>query len=193
MLRRFAREAHAHRHPDQPSRTAVGSLISELEARPDTATVELGLLLLKMGEQPVKTVNEAIEDFKAFPGKASTRRDVTIGLGGISSGLTVHWSDQADREAADRLIAHCEARKYSQRAASWFGILIRPANELVRLCLKLELPWEQDAQMDQNLLNFGEPRSLKEARSDLHARKKVGRNGPCPCGSGLKYKKCCLR
>lgn len=23
-------------------------------------------------------------------------------------------------------------------------------------------------------------------------KKKVGRNDPCPCGSGLKYKKCCL-
>ncbi|HOJ35929.1 MAG TPA: SEC-C metal-binding domain-containing protein, partial [Clostridiales bacterium] len=22
---------------------------------------------------------------------------------------------------------------------------------------------------------------------------KVGRNDPCPCGSGLKYKKCCGR
>jgi hypothetical protein len=22
---------------------------------------------------------------------------------------------------------------------------------------------------------------------------KIGRNDPCPCGSGLKYKKCCLR
>jgi len=21
---------------------------------------------------------------------------------------------------------------------------------------------------------------------------KIGRNGPCPCGSGLKYKKCCM-
>ncbi|MBK5101444.1 MAG: SEC-C domain-containing protein [Desulfobacteraceae bacterium] len=21
---------------------------------------------------------------------------------------------------------------------------------------------------------------------------KIGRNEPCPCGSGLKYKKCCL-
>ena len=24
-------------------------------------------------------------------------------------------------------------------------------------------------------------------------RKKIGRNDPCPCGSGLKFKKCCLR
>ena len=23
-------------------------------------------------------------------------------------------------------------------------------------------------------------------------RKKIGRNAPCPCGSGKKYKKCCM-
>ncbi len=26
----------------------------------------------------------------------------------------------------------------------------------------------------------------------LHLRQKVGRNAPCPCGSGKKYKQCCL-
>ena len=26
-----------------------------------------------------------------------------------------------------------------------------------------------------------------------HRTDKIGRNDPCPCGSGLKYKKCCLR
>lgn len=25
----------------------------------------------------------------------------------------------------------------------------------------------------------------------IHDKPKVGRNEPCPCGSGLKYKKCC--
>ena len=25
----------------------------------------------------------------------------------------------------------------------------------------------------------------------VHADEKVGRNDPCPCGSGKKYKKCC--
>jgi hypothetical protein len=27
----------------------------------------------------------------------------------------------------------------------------------------------------------------------LETRKKVGKNDPCPCGSGLKFKKCCGR
>ena len=26
----------------------------------------------------------------------------------------------------------------------------------------------------------------------VRSRPKVGRNEPCPCGSGKKYKKCCL-
>jgi len=44
------------------------------------------------------------------------------------------------------------------------------------------------------------PRKVNLSRGDIsragvttqrHAKKKVGRNDPCPCGSGKKYKKCC--
>lgn len=40
--------------------------------------------------------------------------------------------------------------------------------------------------------------SIHDMRSKLGVRRqaeirKVGRNNPCPCGSGKKYKKCCLR
>lgn len=39
--------------------------------------------------------------------------------------------------------------------------------------------------------------SAKDHRSKLgikrdSAIRKIGRNSPCPCGSGSKYKKCCL-
>ncbi len=34
-------------------------------------------------------------------------------------------------------------------------------------------------------------RQVRQAAGD--ARRNVGRNDPCPCGSGKKYKKCCLR
>ena len=35
--------------------------------------------------------------------------------------------------------------------------------------------------------------ALDAARPSMHPRQvtKVGRNAPCPCGSGRKYKKCC--
>jgi Mlc titration factor MtfA (ptsG expression regulator) len=35
---------------------------------------------------------------------------------------------------------------------------------------------------------------IKALAEGLHLnKKKLGRNSPCPCGSGIKYKKCCLR
>ncbi|WP_261395402.1 YecA family protein [Membranihabitans marinus] len=34
---------------------------------------------------------------------------------------------------------------------------------------------------------------LQSSQTVIHTSKKVGRNDPCPCGSGKKYKKCCLR
>lgn len=37
--------------------------------------------------------------------------------------------------------------------------------------------------------NNGEPKS----NAPVHVEKKVGRNDPCPCGSGKKYKNCCGR
>ena len=33
--------------------------------------------------------------------------------------------------------------------------------------------------------------SLPPPVEPIHADKTVGRNDPCPCGSGKKYKKCC--
>ena len=30
------------------------------------------------------------------------------------------------------------------------------------------------------------------ARLNITTKRKIGRNEPCPCGSGKKYKKCCL-
>jgi len=31
-----------------------------------------------------------------------------------------------------------------------------------------------------------------KAKTNFNKKKKIGRNDPCPCGSGMKYKKCCL-
>ena len=36
-------------------------------------------------------------------------------------------------------------------------------------------------------------RGRAEDRADPQPREKVGRNEPCPCGSGKKYKNCCMR
>jgi len=52
-----------------------------------------------------------------------------------------------------------------------------------------ELPkWENIFDEDKRKDLFKEARSMYTV---VRAEKKVGRNDPCPCGSGKKYKFCC--
>jgi tetratricopeptide (TPR) repeat protein len=56
----------------------------------------------------------------------------------------------------------------------------------------------QDKQREATLHRENLPRGTREGRSHYLARiasiemAKIGRNEPCPCGSGKKYKQCCL-
>ena len=51
--------------------------------------------------------------------------------------------------------------------------------------------------LDKILAQYGGREKVREqlmqSISKAAARKKIGPNDPCPCGSGKKYKKCCGR
>jgi protein O-GlcNAc transferase len=38
-----------------------------------------------------------------------------------------------------------------------------------------------------------EPVTEERANELIRLFQRIGRNQPCPCGSGVKFKKCCLR
>ncbi len=53
-----------------------------------------------------------------------------------------------------------------------------------------ELPQWKDIYTEEELKKFY--KDQKESTT-IRKEKKIGRNDPCPCGSGKKYKKCCGR
>lgn len=73
------------------------------------------------------------------------------------------------------------------------GILQRLHNNTKMWTLKGHTPIEASK---HNMINLEIPSiliPLQNQNSNTNIkRKKVGRNDPCPCGSGRKYKKCCL-
>lgn len=91
----------------------------------------------------------------------------------------------------DELFAMIPPEERIPRSLS-FGPNIRQAiadgtmnpEELRKQILTMELPSEE--------LRFSLLKEIAEA-VDAAKPKKVGRNDPCPCGSGKKYKKCCGR
>jgi hypothetical protein len=78
-----------------------------------------------------------------------------------------------------------QAKKYDRRASLWIGLGALASEYGVISVTDVERHlWKEDnevAQMTKGALRPGSRRSFMS---------KVGRNDPCPCGNGLKYKKC---
>lgn len=175
------------------SATALGRMVKAIEARPDPATIDLGFTLLTLGEDTVLEVSACIEQLAKQGIADGKNHDVTVGLGSGGTGLTIHCNDDQIEVAGPALQRHCHARKYTEHAETWFGVCVRPSDQALRFGLILDLPWEQNDAMDALTKNMGRPGNMRALlREATKARTKVGRNDLCPCGSGKKYKKCCL-
>ena len=120
-----------------------------------------------------------------------------------------------DAEILDRLTPHGNAANAARRLKDWPTALkhalmveavavaeddadqLAIAESAIALVRKATGADEFPALLDAGLETLDEP--LRESvRKDLHLNptvvaEKPGRNDPCPCGSGKKYKHCCLK
>ena len=176
--------------------TTLGRIVKEIEARPDPETIEIGFLLLTLSEDAFKDISRAIDRLATCARADGMHHDLTFGFGANGPGLTVYCNDDPESIAGPRLQSYCERRKYKERASKWFGLCMSPTGPNVRFGISLSYPWEQSDTMDEATRDMRTPESPREVYKALFRgksrRKKIGRNEPCPCGSGLKYKKCCL-
>jgi len=63
-------------------------------------------------------------------------------------------------------------------------------DEVIRMIYRVQ-PARQEQQQRRKVV---ENRYADEGpKQPVRREKKIGRNDPCPCGSGKKYKKCCGR
>ncbi len=171
--------------------TAIGKIIEKIEALEDPFTIELGFFLLTLSEKTVLDTSRAIETMIRMAQSDNNHHDLTIGV--RDSGLTIHCNNDPIDLSKLRLRNHCEKRKYSQKAEDWFGLCISPdSNISLRFGLQLAYPWEKSKEMDLIVKDLPKGKKRFDFTNDNQIKTKVGRNDPCPCGSGKKYKKCCL-
>lgn len=170
-------------------------LVKEIENKADPATLELGFHLLSMDEDSCMNVHRALEAITRQTRLDGMRHDVTLASSSAPAcGVSFHCNATPSPEAITVLETHCAKRKYRQRAAQWFGVSVNPDGE-VQFGVTLDFPWEPSEEMDGLTADMKPaarvrdvlPQYIKEV-----GRVKLGRNEPCHCGSGRKYKKCCL-
>ena len=105
------------------------------------------------------------------------------------------WMDHID--SMDQLRNGISLRAYAQRdplieykfeAFDAFQIMIESIKEdVVRYILRVRVVEKQE---ERKIITAGSPDDIKKP---VKVGSKIGRNDPCPCGSGKKYKKCCGR
>lgn len=172
--------------------TTFEHLIFQIENRAEPATLELGFLLLTLGEDTCRNIDGGL---KAITGRTRTdRKTHDFSIAGDYGGLTFHCTPVPSDDAVEKLHAYCERRKYAQRARHWFGLSLDPKADL-KFGILLDFEWQKSNEMDAATegMRKAVPASQlgKLFRDSRHSR--IGRNDACPCGSGKKYKKCCLR
>ena len=173
--------------------TTLGRFVTEIETRPDPATIDLGYMLLTLSEKTVIEVSNAIDELARRARADGTNHDLTIGLGRGGTGLTVHCNNNPIKVAGPALENHCHARKYTEHAQSWFGVCVLPSQTSLRFGLNLDYDWERSDEMDALTQNMAKSGKLRDLLKTSEAKKrKIGQNERCPCCSGRKYKKCCL-
>ena len=140
--------------------TPFDKLISTIENKPIPVAIRLGMFLLELGGETVKTINDHIIRITNSANRDGQSHDATLAFPEQSSGLTIHCNKLPDNKAEELLDTHCTVRKYLCKADGWFGILLFP-DESVRLITESNSPWKYNEDME-NLIPQVVPPELRD-------------------------------
>ena len=177
--------------------TAFDEIIRDIDKLEHPATINLGFMLLTLSGDTIEMINDGISQLSKIGKSDGKHHDLTLAMSEGEAGLTIHCNDDHISESGPRLENHCTRRKYSLKAQVWCGICIDTKSARVRFGVSDDYAWEQSDEMDKIVKDLPKPQNLKGKKkinfnSTIRAGNKTGRNAKCPCGSGKKYKKCCL-
>jgi hypothetical protein len=97
------------------------------------------------------------------------------------------WQEEARKDIQDERAKMQEIEKMAYEAGGDLGLLVEK--------MKAKLAKEQEAAPSQPPPRHSRVARSQERRFGVSSseRAKVGRNNPCPCGSGKKFKNCCMK
>lgn len=131
--------------------------------------------------------------------KDHKHHDVTLPIMEAKKGLTIHVNNDDNKSSVKRLVVHCEKRKYTCKADEWVGLCFSPISSRFRFATFHSSEWERSDEMEKMVMNLpkiSDAHRVKNGKVDFQIKQavsnKIGRNSPCSCGSGKKFKRCCI-
>src|SRR5207302_527404 len=75
------------------AKTALGRIVEEIEASPDPRTIDLGFVLLAMGEKTVNEISKSIITIAQMAKRDGKNHDFSVGIRAGGTGLTFHCNN----------------------------------------------------------------------------------------------------
>lgn len=170
----------------------IGELLSEIEARATPELVGLGMLFLQLGADTASHINTGLKKMVQAAAADGQHHDFSVPAEHGKSGFTIHVSSLPETTARERLFSHCGLRKYDTKSDTWYGLRLSPGSGKILDALAIEGKWKADSNMEKALAAWPRKPLMPISAFSGIKKRKLGRNDPCSCGSGKKYKNCCL-
>lgn len=164
-------------------------LITELESTGKHRFTKVTTTLLGLDRETQQAILDSLEKVKDASEKDGRDHDFTMYFKDIKMGLMFSVSVKRKHDFWIKIDRHCKLKMYQTRFDEWILITVDMREDGTR-AFDFQIynqKWNYDSIMEQQLERFKAVKMEKFRRTG----QKIGRNDPCPCGSGLKYKKCC--
>ena len=171
--------------------TVFGGIVDRLRQCESPATMSLVLFFLQCGSDVWRRMNLALESLLQSVSANVGSRTVSSFFGDIGVGLTVKCTSSRRIGHEESLSEASTAHKYKRRAGMWVGISVSDRDGSVGEVVALEYRWRRDLDVERRLSERRQHTAIVGLRTES-GLSAVGRNDPCPCGSGKKFKKCCM-
>ncbi len=170
----------------------IGKLLFKINRTPSDPVIDFGLEILKMSGEFLNLFDKAVEKICFDTIQDGALHDASFKIEGKIGGVTIHSMIGTLEERQDKLRSHIEMRKYKEKAESWVGVIINQNTRFFDSLVSVSYPWKKDEDFEKALDKLPKAPMLNPQELKKKLKIKVGRNHRCPCGSGAKFKACCM-
>jgi len=173
--------------------TTIDQIIKDIEFLEHSKAIDLGFCLFQLSGNTLEKISKGIKILAELSNEDGKLHNLVMTIDDKTTVLIIHCGHDPIDICRSKLKKHCEQRKYTERLQKCFGISLNPKNLQIKSILNLNYEWEFSNTKEAAVKNLPNLQDMMPFASKSRSQEKVGRNEPCPCGSGKKYKKCCIK
>ena len=167
----------------------VQRALNELRNRTDYGARWIAFALLGLNNSTLTKLASALRELGSRQAVGQRTLRITVREGSVVVNVLAHRG-MSEREFFQNVTIRARMEHYRAKAKTTVSIGINQnSDRAFEVAQWLEGEWEYEEELEEMLkVDREKPRHLIPSAN----LKKPGRNDPCPCGSGVKFKRCCI-